>query len=272
MTDFSHIELPLLLEGIRLRYGFDFRDYARASLYRRVMARVEAEGVSNISALQALILHDEKAMERFLVALTVHVTAMYRDPGFYRAFREKIVPALATYPFVRIWHAGCSSGEEVYSMAILLEEEGLAARAMLYATDLSEGVLALAKRGVFRLAEMKDYTRNYMEAGGKRAFSDYYTADHENVVLKPALRDKIVFAPHNLVTDSSPNEFNVILCRNVLIYFNPQLQERMLQLFNSSLGHFGILCLGKNESLRFTPFESTFTAVDAGERIYRRVE
>ncbi|MBI3072003.1 MAG: protein-glutamate O-methyltransferase CheR [Deltaproteobacteria bacterium] len=272
MPDLSHIELPLLLDGIRLRYGFDFRDYARASFYRRVMARVEAEGVANISALQALLLHDEAAMERFLVRLTVHVTSMFRDPGFYRAFREKIVPTLATYPFVRIWHAGCSTGEEVYSMAILVEEEGLAAHSMLYATDLSEGVLALAKRGVFPIAAMKDYTRNYMESGGKRAFSAYYNADHENVVLKPSLRDKITFSPHNLVTDASPNEFNVILCRNVLIYFNPTLQERVLRLFYASLGPHGVLCLGQKESLRHTPLESAFEVFDADQRIYRRIE
>jgi chemotaxis protein methyltransferase CheR len=272
MIDIENIELQLLLEGIHKRYGFDFRDYARASLYRRVMARVLAEGVPNISALQALVLHDEAAMERFLVALTIHVTAMFRDPGFYRAFREKVVPTLATHPFVRVWHAGCSTGEEIYSMAILLEEEGLLGRTLLYATDLSEAVLALAKRGVFPLGAMKDYTRNYMEAGGKRAFSDYYTADHEQVVLKPSLRDKIVFAPHNLVTDASPNEFNVVVCRNVLIYFNQALQERVLRLFHQSLGRFGVLCLGNRESLRFTALESAFTAVDADQRIFRRVE
>jgi len=199
------------------------------------------------------------------------VTSMFRDPSFYVAFREQVVPLLRTYPFVRIWHAGCSSGEEVYSMAILLEEEGLYKRCRLYATDLSETVLKRAKAGVFPLAPMREYTENYQRAGGKRAFSDYYTARYQQVLFRPALQENLVFAQHNLVTDSAFNDFNVVLCRNVMIYFNQALQRRVHELLHASLVRLGVLGLGRRESLRFTSHEASYQVVDASEQLYRRV-
>jgi chemotaxis protein methyltransferase CheR len=196
---------------------------------------------------------------------------MFRDPGFYRAFRQKVIPLLQTYPFTRIWHAGCSTGEEVYSLAILLYEEGLYDKCRIYATDLSEAVLQTAKQGLFPLGAMKEYTENYQKAEGKAAFSEYYTARYDHALFRPALRENIVFAPHNLVTDGSFNEFNVILCRNVMIYFNRALQDQVHGLFYKSLGRLGVLALGRKESLRFTPEEPHYQVLDEVERLYRKV-
>lgn len=267
----EELETRLLLDGILSRYGFDFRNYAQASLRRRIRSRLEPEGLTRVSALLDKALHDPGCMERLLLALTIHVTSMFRDPGFYRAFRVQVVPLLQTWPFVRVWHAGCSSGEEVYSMAILLEEAGLLPRSRIYATDLSEAVLRTAKAGVYPLAVMKEFTTNYLEAGGSRAFSEYYTAGGDHAIFRPSLREALVFAPHNLVTDASFNEFHVILCRNVAIYFDQALQARVHKLFYESLCPGGILALGRKETLRFTPFEACFEAVDAQEQIYKRV-
>jgi chemotaxis protein methyltransferase CheR len=272
VTDIEDIEIPLLLEGIHRRYGFDFRDYASSSIRRRILARVEAEGVPNISALQARVLHDPGAMERLLVTLTVHVTAMFRDPGFYIALRDQVLPVLDTYPFIRIWHAGCSTGEEAYSMAILLHEEGLYDRSRIYATDLSEPALRLAKAGVYRLDAMRTYTQNYIEARGRAAFSDYYTADNESAILRPHLQKNLVFAQHNLTTDAAFNEFHIVMCRNVMIYFNTELQHRVCTLLHQSLLRLGILALGRRESLRFTPHERSYQELDPKERLYRRME
>jgi chemotaxis protein methyltransferase CheR len=267
----EQLEIRLLLEGIFQRYGYDFRDYAPASNRRRVLGRVRAEGFDSVSRLTERVLRDPACMERLLLALTVHVTAMFRDPTFYVAFREKVVPLLRTYPFTRIWHAGCSSGEEVYSMAILLKEEGLSERCRIYATDLSEVVTRSAMQGIFPLAAMKEYTANYQKAGGTRSFSEYYLARYDHALFDAGLRENIVFAPHNLVTDSSFNEFNVIICRNVMIYFNKQLQERVHALFHTSLSRFGILGLGRKESMRFSPHEPSYEVIDEAERLYRRV-
>jgi chemotaxis protein methyltransferase CheR len=265
------IEICLLVDGIHARYGLDFRDYAHASLRRRIMSRLEPEGVRSVSGLLEKVLHEPAVMERLLLAITIHVTSMFRDPAFYAAFRSQVVPVLRTYPHVRIWHAGCSSGEEVYSMAILLKEEGVYDRCRIYATDLSEGILDRARSAVFPLGEMKEYTQNYIKAGGTAQFSDYYTADHERVVFRPALRKNVVFAPHNLVTDGSFNEFNVILCRNVMIYFNDALQGRVHKLFHESLGTLGFLALGSQESMRFSTCEDRYEPVDSAHRIYRKV-
>lgn len=210
-------------------------------------------------------------MDRLLLGLTVHVTSMFRDPSFWLAFRDKVVPLLQTYPFARIWAAGCSTGESVYSLAILLKEEGLYDRCRIYATDLSEAVIRKAKQGLFPLALMKDYTRNYQQAGGKTSFSDYYLPNSDHAIFHPSLRENIVFAPHNLVTDSSFNEFNVILCRNVMIYFNKGLQDRVHGLFHQSLARLGVLALGRRESLRFSSHETSYEVFDEPERLYRRV-
>jgi chemotaxis protein methyltransferase CheR len=265
------VEIKLLLEGVFQQYGYDFRDYASASIRRRIVARAQAEGTSSISGLQERVLHERACMERLLLQLTVHVTSMFRDPGFYLAFRRKVVPLLETYPFLRIWHAGCSSGEEVFSLAILLKEEGIYEKCRIYATDLSEAVLASAKEGMFPLASMKEYTENYQRAGGKTSFSEYYMARYDHALFKPSLRENIVFAPHNLVTDASFNEFNVILCRNVMIYFNKSLQERAHGLLHQSLSRLGVLGLGRKETLRFTPHEASYEAIDEPERLYRKV-
>src|SRR5688572_22832092 len=270
-VDREEIEIGLLLEGIFRQYGYDFRGYAHASIRRRILNAVRAENLATISGLQERVLHDASCMERLLAALTVHVTAMFRDPGFYRAFRDKVVQALETYPFVRIWHAGCSTGEEVYSLAILLSEEGIYERCRIYATDLSERVLLQARDGIFPLGAMKEYTENYVKAGGKASFSEYYTARYDHAVFRPALRENVVFAPHNLVTDGSFNEFNVILCRNVMIYFDRELQNRVHELFYRSLVRLGVLGLGKKESLRFTPYEASYQELDGAERLYRKM-
>ncbi len=268
--DLEMVEIHLLTEGIYRHYGFDFRDYSLPSMRRRIWKRVYAEGLSTISALQERVLHDPECMERLLLDLSINTTAMFRDPTFYLAFRRKVVPLLRTYPFVRIWHAGCSTGEEVWSMAMLLTEEGIYNRCRIYATDINEAVLQKAKDGIFPIASMQENTSNYISAGGRDTFSEYYTARYDYAIFRPALRENIVFAQHNLVTDSSFNQFNVICCRNVLIYFNNPLQERVQQLFLSSLDTFGILGLGKKESIRFTSVADSYEEIDAEERLYRR--
>ncbi|HKH90197.1 MAG TPA: protein-glutamate O-methyltransferase CheR, partial [Gemmatimonadaceae bacterium] len=225
-SDLERLEIELLLEGVYRHYGFDFRSYAYASIRRRLWKRVEGEGLKTISELQARILHDPDAMERLLLDLSVNVTAMFRDPSFYKEFRDRVIPLLRTYPFIRIWHAGCSTGEEVFSMAILLEEEGLYDRARLYATDINDVVLQRARQGIFPLDRMQEYTENYLRAGGKRSFSEYYTAKYDGALFTPSLTRNIVFSQHNLVTDRSFSEFHVIFCRNVLIYFDKTLQNR----------------------------------------------
>jgi chemotaxis protein methyltransferase CheR len=269
--DVDEIELALLLEGVYRRYGFDFREYAPASLRRRVWRRVHAEGLTTISALQDKLLHDPNCMERLLLDLSINVTAMFRDPTFYVAFREKVVPLLRTYPFTRIWVAGCSTGEEVYSLAMLLQEEDVYDRARIYATDINESVLDRARAGVFPLDKMREYTQNYIRAGGKRAFSEYYLAKYDGAQFQRSLGENIVFAQHNLVSDRSFNEFNVIVCRNVMIYFDRALQERVHDLFYESLVTFGVLALGAKESIRFSPHEDAYEELDANERLYRKV-
>jgi chemotaxis protein methyltransferase CheR len=269
--DLETIELQLLLEGVFRQYGFDFREYAPASLKRRVSRRVQAEHAGTIAGLLDKLLHDPDVMERLLLDLSINVTAMFRDPTFYRALRDKVVPLLRTYPFTRIWVAGCSTGEEVYSLAILLTEEDLYERTRIYATDINEAVLQRAQAGVFPLDKMREYTENYIRAGGRRSFSEYYHAKYEGALFERALTDNVVWAPHNLVQDRAFNEFNVILCRNVMIYFDRPLQRRVHELFHESLERFGILALGHKESIRFTGFEDRYEELDAAEKLYRKV-
>lgn len=264
------IEIQLLLEGIYRYYGIDFRNYALASLKRRIWNTIKAEGLTSISGLQEKVLHDPECMERFLYNLSVNVTTMFRDPSFFLAFRQKVVPLLRTYPFIRIWHAGCSTGEEVYSMAILLHEEGLYQRCRLYATDINEMVLKKAKAGIFSLELMQDYTQNYLQAGGKKSFSEYYTAAYDNAIFSSIIKENMVFSQHNLAIDNSFNDFHVILCRNVLIYFNQVLQQRVHHLFYESLIRYGILGLGRQETLNFTVHEQDYEVLDNNEKLYRR--
>jgi chemotaxis protein methyltransferase CheR len=269
--DLEQLELELLLEAVYRRYGLDFRQYAQASLKRRLYRRVHAEGLQTLSQLQARLLHEPPCMERLLLDLSINVTSMFRDPSFYVAFREKVVPMLHTYPFTRIWCAGCSTGEEVYSLAILLHEEGLYEKTRIYATDINEHVLQAAREGVFPLDRMKLYTQNYIRSGGKGDFSEYYVAAYDSVRFARSLMENIVFAQHNLAMDGSFNEFNAIVCRNVMIYFDKTLQNHVHGLFYESLATFGILALGHKEAIGFTRFADRYEEIDSDERIYRKV-
>ncbi len=265
------LELDLLLEAVFRLYGYDFRDYARTSVRRRIANIMRHEEARTISALQDKVLHDRGCWERFLNGISVNVSAMFRDPGFFLAFRRHAVPVLRTYPFIRIWQAGCSLGEEAYSLAILLEEEGLYDRSLIYATDINELTLRQARDGIYPAELMQKYTQNYLTAGGRRSFSEYYTARYDLAILRPTLQRNIVFSQHNLVSDAPFNEFNVILCRNVMIYFKRGLQERTHQLIHDSLGMFGILGLGSRESLRFMRHEQLYEPLVPNEKLYRRI-
>ena len=269
--ELERIEIELLLEAIERHYGFDFRGYALGSLRRRLWRSAAEEGVATLSGLQERVLHDTQAMERLLSGLSVNVTTMFRDPSFYVAFREHVIPLLRTYPFIRFWNAGCSTGEETYSLAILLEEEGLYERSRIYATDFNADVLGRARIGEFGLDRMQEYTQNYQRAGGKRDFSAYYSVEEGAVMLAERLSDHVVFAQHNLASDRSFNEFNVVLCRNVLIYFGRDLQRRVHRLFYDSLARFGVLGLGQKETLRFTDLEDCYEELDPSEKLYRRI-
>jgi len=268
----ERIEIELLLEAIFRLYGYDFRNYAFASIRRRIWHRVGAERLETVTGLTERVLHDRSCMDRLLADLTIHVTEMFRDPEVFLAFRQRVVPMLRTYPFIRIWHAGCSSGEEVYSMAILLHEEGLYDKARIYATDTNADILEVAKKGVFPLERMQLYTRNYMEAGGTDSFSSYYTAKYDSVIFQSFLKKNIVFGQHNLVTDGSFNEFNVIFCRNVMIYFNKTLQDHVHGLLYDSLSMFGVLALGTKESINFTKHADRYEELDNANRLYRKVK
>jgi len=267
----EEVETDLLLEAVYRLRGFDFREYARGSLRRRIQNRLRAEKVHSITGLLDKIIHDASCMDRFVGGLSVNVSSMFRDPGFFRALRAKALPALRTWPYIRIWLAGCAMGEEVYSVAIVLEEEGLAGRCRIYATDINENLLERAREGICPLGLMQRCTQNYIQAGGSRSFSEYYTAAYNNAIFRPALREQIVFAKHNLVTDGPFNEFHLILCRNVMIYFNRRLQDRVHHLLYDSLANFGMLGLGAKEALSFTPLEDRYEALDAAHRLYRRV-
>ena len=269
--DLEHVEIDLLLEGIYRHYGFDFRGYARGSLRRRLMKRMWGENVKTISALQERILHEPAAMERLLYDLSINVTSMFRDPGFFASLRKNVVPILKTYPFIRIWNAGCSTGEETFSLAILLEEEGLYERSRIYATDINDSVIERARVGGFPLDRMKTYTENYIRSGGKRAFSEYYSARGDAAYFSGRLGANIVFAQHNLVSDRAFNDFHMIVCRNVLIYFDRELQAQVHALFYNSLVPFGVLALGAKESVKFNPFEEHYSDLDAREKIFKKV-
>ena len=268
--EIEQLEIELLLEAIFRRYGFDFREYARASLKRRLWRRMDAEGLATLTQLHDRLVHDSTCMERLLHDLSINVTAMFRDPSFYVAFRKQVVPSLRTYPFTRIWCAGCSTGEEVYSLAIMLHEEGLYDRTRIYATDINDYVLAAARTGVFPLEKMREYTQNYIRSGGTHDFSEYYVAGYDGARFSRSLTENVVFAQHNLTSDRAFNEFNVIVCRNVMIYFDKGLQNRVHRLFYDSLETFGVLALGHKESVAFTPYADSYDVLDASERLYRK--
>jgi chemotaxis protein methyltransferase CheR len=269
-AELERIELDLLLEAIHRVYGYDFRGYARASLRRRLWRRADLEGLRSLSGLQERILHDPPAMERLLGDLSINVTEMFRDPEFHATLRDQIFPLLRTHPFIRIWVAGCSTGEEVMSIAIMLREQELLDRALIYATDIDAEVLAQARTGSFSVDRIQGYTRNYQAAGGTSAFSSYYTVAGARAVFDPELLSDVVFAQHNLASDRSFNEFHLVICRNVLIYFGRELQDRVLELFDESLSRRGVLALGRKETLRNTAVENRYETLVEAERIYRR--
>jgi chemotaxis protein methyltransferase CheR len=266
----SNIELDLLLEAVFRKYGYDFRDYSRAHVKRRLYNRIKQHELQSFSQLQHLLLYDEQTFQEVLRDLSINVTEMFRDPAFYAKMRTEVIPLLKTYPYLKIWHAGCSTGEEVYSFAILLQEEGLYERSQIYATDFNTDVLETAKRGIYPTSRIKEYTMNYQEAGGKDSFSNYYTARYDAVIFDAALKKNIVFAEHNLVTDSVFAEANLIICRNVLIYFNRSLQNKVLQLFSESLIKGGFLGLGSKENILFSPIENSYKTIDGEQKIYQK--
>jgi chemotaxis protein methyltransferase CheR len=265
------IEIRLLVQAVYLRYGHDFRDYAQASLKRRVLQAKQRMGMASVSALQEKVLHDPQAFSALLQYLTVPVSEMFRDPAYFLALRRHVVPVLRTYASLKIWVAGCSTGEEPYSLAILLHEEGLLERTILYATDINHASLEKAGQGIFALDAMQAFTRNYQAAGGTASFSDYYTAAYGRALFDKRLRDSITFADHSLATDAVFSETQFVSCRNVLIYFNRELQDRALGLFHDSLSHRGFLGLGSKETLDFSAYADRFEAVSRPDRLYRRL-
>jgi len=265
-----HIELPLLLEAIYLKYHYDFREYAHASLKRRLAAALIRFNCRTLTQLQERVLHDPEVFPQLLDFLTVQVSEMFRDPGYYRALREHVVPILRTYPSLKIWVAGCSTGEEVYSLAILLREEGLLSRSLIYATDINSHSLQRAETGVFEADRMASFTENHRQSGGRSSLSDYYTAAFGRAVIDKSLRKHIVFSDHSLATDSVFAEVQLVSCRNVLIYFNRELQDRALGLFAEALCRKGFLGLGSKESLRFSSHADAFVEIAREERIYQR--
>lgn len=269
-ADLLDIEIQLLMDAIFLRYGYDFRNYSKAHIKRRVLHRLSISLLPSVSQLQDKVLRDREFFTEFLDDLSINVTEMFRDPEFYKSLRENIIPKLRTYAYFKIWHAGCSTGEEVYSLAILLKEEGLLDRCQVYATDFNRKVLGIAKEGVYQKNEIEQYQKNYQLAGGLHNLSDYYKSRYGSVIFDKDLAGKIVFADHNLVTDTVFADVNLILCRNVLIYFEKGLQDNVIGLFYDSLVPSGILCLGSKESIKFTRHENLFEIVDTKQKIYKK--
>jgi chemotaxis protein methyltransferase CheR len=264
------IETDLLLEGIFRRYGYDFRSYSRASIERRIRQFMMDSGSTSISGMIQQVLWDREFFSRLVRYFSIAVTELFRDPPLYKAVREKVIPLLKTWPHVKIWHAGCATGEEVHSLAIVLKEEGLYDRATIYATDFNDEALEKAREGIYPAGKLQEATRNYQMSGGKTSFSEYYHAQYDSAVMDASLRERVVFSSHNLVTDSVFGEMHLVLCRNVLIYFNRDLQNRALGLFTESLVNGGFLCLGMKESLRFTSENDYFEPVDSHTKIYKK--
>jgi chemotaxis protein methyltransferase CheR len=265
-------EIHLLLEGIYHNTGFDFRNYVFATMRRKIWYRIRVERLKSVSSLHEKVLHNPRAMELLISDLSIHVTEMFRDPQFFKSFRKNVVPLLKEIPFVRIWHAGCSTGEEVYSMAIILHEEGLYHKTRIYATDMIGSLLRKAKEGVYSLGKMPVYMYNYQLAGGKKEFEEYYEVCDKKAVIRPFLAQNVVFAEHNLVTDQSFNKFHVIISRNVMIYFDRTLQNYVHGQFYESLCAPGILGLGSEEDINFNSYSDRYEVFDREQKIYRKVE
>lgn len=271
-SELEKIEINLLLEGIYRYYGFDFRNYVFSSIRRRIWYRIRAERLMSVSSLLDKVLHDPCIMDRLLADFSIHISEMFRDPHFFESFRKNVVPILKELPFIRIWHAGCSTGEEVYSVAIILQEEGLYHKAKLYATDMNEDLLKKAKKGVYPLEKMPAFMDNYHMAGGRNEFTEFFEVCYDRAIFHPFLTQNVVFAQHNLATDHSFNEFHVIICRNVMIYFDKVLQDRVHRLFYESLCTSGILGLGSKEDIKFNNYSHYYKAFDSEQKIYRKVK
>ncbi|MFA5417733.1 MAG: protein-glutamate O-methyltransferase CheR [Bacteroidales bacterium] len=265
-----NIEIDLILDAIFQKYGYDFRNYSRAHVKRRLLHRLTSSHFKSISQMQHEVLHEPMFFQEILKDLSINVTEMFRDPKFYLALRQEVIPLLKTYPFIKVWHAGCSTGEEVYSFAIVLKEEGLYERVQIYATDFNRNVLDTAKKGIYPINRIKEFTANYQQAGGKHSFSDYYMADYNSVIFDHSLKKNIVFAEHNLVTDSVFAEVNIIICRNVLIYFNRDLQNKVFNLFTESLINGGFLCLGSKETIQFSSKAPEYDILNPHEKLYKK--
>ena len=270
LKEIEDLEIALLLEGVYRRYGYDFRDYSLAHIRRRLRHRLELSGLADFGTMLHRVLSEQDFFEQLLRDLSINVTEMFRDPAAYRRIRQEVVPLLRTYPFVKIWHAGCATGEEVYSMAILLEEEGLLPRCRLYATDFNQIALKKAREGIYPLEFARQYSANYQKSGGRASLSDYYRTDNEHMLLKSRLREQVVFADHNLVTDAVFSEVQLVVCRNVVIYFNRDLQERIFQTFHDSLCPGGLLWLGSKESLKLLKIGEKFSDLYPDEKIFKK--
>jgi chemotaxis protein methyltransferase CheR len=265
---FDNKEIEEFFDSIRFVYGYDFSKYSEASIKRRITHFMKPREIEDLHVLGKLLIKDEKLFEEFIQELSVTVTEMFRDPSFYKSLREVITSRLSSYPFIKIWIAGCATGEEVYSISIMLQEEGLLSRSLIYATDINQHSLQIAKDGIYPVDKMKDFTKNYQKAGGKHSFSDYYKSKYNSVMFDNALKQNVVFSPHNLAVDMSFNEFQLVICRNVLIYFNQDLQNHVINLFYDSLCPFGVLALGNKESLLFSDKKKNFDDIDKKERIF----
>jgi len=263
--------IDILVNDVFELYGYDFTEYSKASLKRRISRLYTLDKFPSFAELRYKLKSDPGYLKRFVEEITVNVTEMFRDPSFYLALRNEILPKLGTHPYIRIWHAGCSTGEEVYSMAILLKEAGLLSKSIIYATDINPDVLEKARVGIFPIANMKLYSENYIASGGRLDFSSYYSANYDGVKFDEALTKQMVFSAHNLVTDGSFNEFHLIVCRNVLIYFDKQLQDKVFQLFDKSLGKLAYLALGSKETIKFSSIHLHYKQVGR-EKIWRKTE
>lgn len=265
-------EMEVVLNDVVEKYGYDFSEYSKASMLRRINYLFITDRFVSFAEMRYRIKNDEDYLPRFIECITVSVTEMFRDPHFYKTLAKDVLPVLATYPLIRIWHAGCATGEEVYSMAIMLKEANLLHKSLLYATDISPVALEKANKGIYSLSQMQLYSENYINAGGKHSLSDYYHAQYDSAKLDESLRSRMVFSTHNLAMDSSFNEFQLILCRNVLIYFDHNLQNKVFKLFDNSLERLGFLALGTKESLRFSAISQRYKQGNVKEKIWRKMK
>lgn len=267
----SDLEISIILNDLVEKFGYDFTDYSGASVKRRINRLFSLDKFKNFDEFRSRVVDDDKYLSRFVEEITVNVTEMFRDPGFYRCLKQYVLPVLATHPFIRIWHAGCSTGEEVYSMAILLKEANLLNKSLLYATDINPGVLSNVAKGIYPLSAMKQYSENYIQAGGQEEFSSYYTAKYDHAKFDDSLKRKMIISTHNLVSDWCFNEFQLVICRNVLIYFNNKLQNKVLELFDNSLERLGFLALGSKEQVKFSKIGQKYIQLEGNEKIWKKL-